>query len=180
MHSFSLEDPKNVPYIFVELVYEQNQMRFLPNYVTLEATLISVLDKIFETATSVPTIQSWVEATDFDFCDTAVDEELMTIAKRTVRANASHYFQGAVDHLSEYKAKYEYLIDGRAAEEVSRFVAADKDFEDFVEEIAKYRAIASEILRLPALKQFPMIRLDCEELKRGLAKETGNLAQVRI
>ena len=132
---------------------------------------------MYESATSVPTIQSWVEGTDFVFCDTAVDGELMSTAKRVVSDNTAAYFQGALDHLGEYRRNYEYLIDGGAAKDVDDFIAAKPDFEAFVEEIAKYRGIAKEIMALTALKQFPLVRLDCEELKRGLAKETENHAK---
>ena len=118
---------------------------------------------------------------DFTFCDTAVDEELMRTAHRLVTENATAYFRGPFDHLDEYLRNYEYLIDGRAASDVAKFLAvADRPFEEYVEEVAKYRRIAKEIMALPALRQYQMVRLDCEELKRGLAGETENHAKTLL
>uniref|UniRef100_A0A2C9M9T7 Uncharacterized protein n=1 Tax=Biomphalaria glabrata TaxID=6526 RepID=A0A2C9M9T7_BIOGL len=37
-------------------------------------------------------------------------------------------------------------------------------------EIEKFRSLASEIMGLPSIEHYDMIRLDCEDLKRGLAK----------
>ena len=44
------------------------------------------------------------------------------------------------------------------------------------QEIEKFRNLASEIMGLPSIEHFDMIRLDCEDLKRGLAQACRNLA----
>lgn len=42
--------------------------------------------------------------------------------------------------------------------------------------IEKYKAVAREIVALPSIETFDMIRLDCEDLKRGLADAAKDLA----
>lgn len=42
--------------------------------------------------------------------------------------------------------------------------------------IEKYKAVAKEIVALPSIETFDMIRLDCEDLKRGLADAAKDLA----
>lgn len=44
------------------------------------------------------------------------------------------------------------------------------------QEIEKFRSLASEIMGLPSIEHFDMIRLDCEDLKRGLASACRKLA----
>lgn len=45
-----------------------------------------------------------------------------------------------------------------------------------MQKIEKYRSLAMEIIGLPSIEQFDMIRLDCEDLKRGLAEAARGLA----
>ena len=42
--------------------------------------------------------------------------------------------------------------------------------------IEKYKSVAKEIVGLPSIETFDMIRLDCEDLKRGLADAAKELA----
>ena len=44
------------------------------------------------------------------------------------------------------------------------------------QQIEKYRALATEIMGLPSIEHYDMIRLDCEDLKAGLAKACRDLA----
>lgn len=45
-----------------------------------------------------------------------------------------------------------------------------------LQQIEKFRNLASEIMGLPSIEHFAMIRLDCEDLKRGLAEAARGLA----
>ena len=45
-----------------------------------------------------------------------------------------------------------------------------------LQQIEKYRNLAKEIMGLPSIEHFDMIRLDCEDLKRGLAEGSRHLA----
>ena len=42
--------------------------------------------------------------------------------------------------------------------------------------IEKFRALGKEIMGLPSIEHYSMIRLDCEDLKRGLAEAARGLA----
>jgi hypothetical protein len=46
--------------------------------------------------------------------------------------------------------------------------------------IEKFRALAKEILILPSIEHCDMIRLDCEDLKRGLAEAARGLAELLL
>ena len=45
------------------------------------------------------------------------------------------------------------------------------------QQIEKYRALAREIMGLPSIEHYDMIRLDCEDLKVGLAMAARGLAE---
>ena len=42
--------------------------------------------------------------------------------------------------------------------------------------IEKFRSLSDEILMLPSIEHYDMIRLDCEDLKRGLSDAAKALA----
>lgn len=46
--------------------------------------------------------------------------------------------------------------------------------------IEKYRAVSRDILALPSIETFDMIRLDCEDLKRGLSDAAKDLANILL
>ena len=60
--------------------------------------------------------------------------------------------------------------------QVTYYIHINFCFPSHLQEIEKYRNLASEIMGLPSIEHFDMIRLDCEDLKRGLAKACRNLA----
>lgn len=46
--------------------------------------------------------------------------------------------------------------------------------------IEKYRTVSRDILALPSIETFDMIRLDCEDLKRGLSDAAKDLANILL
>ena len=46
----------------------------------------------------------------------------------------------------------------------------------FVQYIEKFRTLAKEIMMLPSIEHFDMIKLDCEDLKQGLADAAKELS----
>ena len=46
--------------------------------------------------------------------------------------------------------------------------------------IGEFRDLAKEILSLPSFEHYDMIRLDCEDLKRGLAEAAKGLADTLL
>lgn len=44
----------------------------------------------------------------------------------------------------------------------------------------EFCVLSKEIVSLPAIAHFAMVRLDCEELKQGLAKTAKTFAQILL
>ena len=65
--------------------------------------------------------------------------------------------------------KYSWLINGEAAAAIEKFMAEEHVFDEYCEEVDKFRALAKEIMVLPSIEHYDMVRLDCEDLKRGLS-----------
>ena len=44
----------------------------------------------------------------------------------------------------------------------------------------QFRVLSKQIVSLPAIAHFAMVRLDCEELKQGLAKKAKTFAEILV
>ena len=95
-------------------------------------------------------------------------------------------------------------MNGEAQQEIDDYMAEEHTFEEYCEviqtiefflntrfksrefgnikmyylfqQIEKYRTLSQEILSLPSIEHYDMIKLDCEDLKRGLADEAKMLS----
>ena len=65
--------------------------------------------------------------------------------------------------------KYSWLSNGEAESQIQAYMKEEHTFEEYCEEIDKYRDLSKEIMILPSIEHYDMIRLDCEDLKRGLS-----------
>ena len=50
----------------------------------------------------------------------------------------------------------------------------------YLQYIEKFRSLAKELMSLPSIEHYDMIRLDCEDLKRGLSDAAKGLADVLL
>lgn len=46
--------------------------------------------------------------------------------------------------------------------------------------VEEFRSLSREIISLAAIAHFTMVRLDCEELKQGLANKAKNFAEILL
>ena len=65
--------------------------------------------------------------------------------------------------------QYSWLVNGEASSQIEAFMAEEHEFDDYCEYVDKFRALAKEIMMLSSIEHYDMIRLDCEDLKRGLS-----------
>uniref|UniRef100_A0A8C7MDM0 Dynein axonemal heavy chain 12 n=1 Tax=Oncorhynchus kisutch TaxID=8019 RepID=A0A8C7MDM0_ONCKI len=83
---------------------------------------------------------------------------------------------------------YDWLVNGTAQGIVDRFVEEEHSFDDYtevresktVQKVEEFCVLSKEIVSLPAIAHFAMVRLDCEELKQGLAKTAKTFAQILL
>ena len=53
--------------------------------------------------------------------------------------------------------KYSYLVNGEAAEDIQQFLQGEHIFQEFCEQVEKYRQVAAEISDLDSIVHFDMV-----------------------
>ncbi|XP_052285538.1 dynein axonemal heavy chain 12-like isoform X2 [Dreissena polymorpha] len=174
---FDLEDKTRLPLLKMELTFDDEKMQFYPPSQDLEDTVLFVLKQICKTMQQVPTVQSWMSGgtilfhTDASIADHILNKYIVKL-KNAVKVN----FEAPQQHLQSFVERYDYIVNGTAMAEIQKYMEVEHKFAEYTEQIEKYRNLAKEIMGLPSIEHFDMIRLDCEDLKRGLAEGSRNLA----
>ena len=55
--------------------------------------------------------------------------------------------------------KYSYLVNGEAAEAIQQFMQGENSFQDYCEQVEKYRKVAAEISDLDSIVNFQMVSI---------------------
>ncbi|KAL8620603.1 hypothetical protein ACOMHN_017884 [Nucella lapillus] len=176
----SLFEPENhlkLPLLKMELTFDDQQMQFYPPVGDLEEVALMVVKQITKTLQQVPTIQSWLAGGNtVTNTDAAVADHILGGAIVQVKDRVYHYFERPMAHLESFKERYDYIVNGEALAEIHAYMEQEHTFAEYTVQIEKYRALASEIMGLPSIEHYEMIRLDCEDLKVGLAEAARGLA----
>uniref|UniRef100_A0A8C8JPV4 Dynein axonemal heavy chain 12 n=1 Tax=Oncorhynchus tshawytscha TaxID=74940 RepID=A0A8C8JPV4_ONCTS len=111
--------------------------------------------------------------------------QLRSLVERSVE-----YFVSLFDPLNVYQLPL-FRMDLTFDDEKMEFYPSFQDLEESVLEILnlitntmqkveEFCVLSKEIVSLPAIAHFAMVRLDCEELKQGLAKTAKTFAQILL
>ncbi|GFO33725.1 dynein heavy chain 12, axonemal-like, partial [Plakobranchus ocellatus] len=176
----SLFEPENhleLPVLKMELTFDDQKMQFYPPVEDLEETVLFVVSQICKTMQQVPTVQSWLGGGNtVSYTDARIAPHILQVYEQTLKDAVARYFEGPKAHLASFIERYDYIINGEALAEIREYMKEEHTFAEFTVEIEKFRNLASEIMGLPSIEHFDMIRLDCEDLKRGLAQACRGLA----
>ncbi|VDO03290.1 unnamed protein product [Rodentolepis nana] len=85
-----------------------------------------------------------------------------------------------ISNIPSIVSPYSYVFDGTEAKNVDNFLKEDPDFNVYISYVNRLHSLAQQIYTLPDVEYFNLIRLDCEDLKIGLAKECKRLADLLI
>ncbi|XP_019624138.1 PREDICTED: dynein heavy chain 12, axonemal-like isoform X1 [Branchiostoma belcheri] len=180
---FEPENKMKLPIFKVELTFDDdiNKMEFYPAYQDLEDTVVFVMEQICRSLQSVSTVQSWLAGGSTTVnVEAHVADHIIKWATAKLREACKQNFEGAELHLQEYIEKYDYLVNGEAEEQIKKFLEEEHTFVEYCKYIEKFRQIVKEIAGLPSIIHFDMVRLDCEDLKRGLAERVRHHADVLL
>ncbi|XP_071484907.1 dynein axonemal heavy chain 12-like [Diadema antillarum] len=178
---FDPEDTQQLPIFKMELTYDNDKMEFYPYYSDLEECLLFVVVQLTRTMQSVPTVQSWLSGTnELSSIDVMVAEHVVSLARQKLKEACKRNFEGPQAHLDSYLEKYEHLCNGEALSKVNKFLEDEHTFEEYCKYIQEFRSLAKEIMGLDSIVHFDMIRLDCEDLKRGLAEKSRSYANMLL
>uniref|UniRef100_A0A8C6IB67 Dynein axonemal heavy chain 12 n=1 Tax=Mus spicilegus TaxID=10103 RepID=A0A8C6IB67_MUSSI len=179
-----LFDPRylnRLPIFKMELTFDDDKMEFYPTFQDLEDVVLGLIERISETLQTVQTVPSWLSGTSSPVnLDTEIPEHVLQWALCTLRTAIQHNLEGAKAHHKTYVTKYNWLLDGTATKMIQRFQAENHTFDEYTEFIEKFFNLASEIMLLPQWAHYPMVRLDCEDLKIGLTNKARAFANILL
>ncbi|XP_020624937.1 dynein heavy chain 12, axonemal-like [Orbicella faveolata] len=172
------EENKNcLPLFKMELILDDDDhMQFYPALDDVEAAVLHVVSAVSGTMQNVPTVQSWLGGGNtVTHVDAGVDKQVLSRCTKFLKDAVSTNLQQPIEYLHSFD-KYGALVTGEAAEHVKQFISSECSFEDYTQEIEKFRSLAREINSLPTVAHFDMVQLDCDDLKRGLATKANRFA----
>ncbi|XP_027295449.1 dynein heavy chain 12, axonemal isoform X3 [Cricetulus griseus] len=179
-----LFDPKHqdrLPIFKMELTFDDDRMEFYPTFQDLEDIVLGLVERISETLQNVQTVPSWLSGTSAPVnLDTELPEHVLQWALITLKMAVYQNLEGARAHYDSYVEKYNWLLDGTAAKMVETFQTEDHTFDEYTQFIEKFFSLASEIMLLPQWVHYPMVRLDCEDLKTGLTNKARAFANILL
>uniref|UniRef100_A0A2K5KRN4 Dynein axonemal heavy chain 12 n=1 Tax=Cercocebus atys TaxID=9531 RepID=A0A2K5KRN4_CERAT len=178
---FDPKDQERLPIFKIELTFDDDKMEFYPTFQDLEDNILSLVERIAEALQNVQTIPSWLSGTSTPVnLDTELPEHVLHWAVDTLKAAIHRNLEGARKHYETYVEKYNWLLDETAVENIETFQTEDHTFDEYTEFIEKFFNLASEIMLLPQWIHYPMVRLDCEDLKTGLTNKAKAFANILL
>ncbi|XP_013912660.1 PREDICTED: dynein heavy chain 12, axonemal isoform X1 [Thamnophis sirtalis] len=174
---FNLEDQRWLPLFKMELTFDDEKMDFYPSFHDLEDTIICIITLISQTLQNVQTIHSWLGGTTIvTTIDTELPDHVIAWASSTLKTAINENLKGAKAHFDSYEEKYGWLIDGAADDRIKTFIAEEHSFDEYTELIDEFLNLSTEIMSLPMIVHFSMVRLDCDDLKQGLCEKARSFA----
>ncbi|XP_064633435.1 dynein axonemal heavy chain 12-like isoform X2 [Lineus longissimus] len=178
---FDEKNKDNLPILKMELTFDDRRMQFYPPYEDLEEVVLFVVNQVTKSMQAVPTVQSWLAGGNTTVnTDVNVAQHIVDAATFKLKEACQRNFEEPQLHLQSFMDRYDYIVNGKAKSEIEAFMEAEHTFDEYCEYIEKFRALAKEILSLPSIEHYDMIRLDCEDLKRGLAEASRGLAELLL
>uniref|UniRef100_A0A8B9YNI0 Dynein axonemal heavy chain 12 n=1 Tax=Bos mutus grunniens TaxID=30521 RepID=A0A8B9YNI0_BOSMU len=178
---FDPEDQRRLPIFKMELTFDDDKMEFYPTFQDLEDVVFGLVERIAEALQNVQTVPSWLSGTSTPVnLDTELPEHVLQWALDKLKVAVHRNLEGARKHYETYVEKYSWLIDGTAVKLIETFQAEDHTFDEYTKFIGKFFNLASEIMLLPQWVHFPMVRLDCEDLKTGLTNKARTFANMLL
>ncbi|XP_039204062.1 dynein heavy chain 12, axonemal isoform X2 [Crotalus tigris] len=174
---FDLEDQRWLPLFRMELTFDDEKMDFYPSFPDLEDTILCIITLISQTLQNVQTIHSWLGGTNIvTTIDTELPDHVIAWASSVLKRAINENLKGAKAHFNSYVEKYGWLVDGAADDRITKFIAEEHSFDEYAELIDEFLNLSTEIMSLPMIAHFPMVRLDCDDLKQGLCEKAKSFA----
>ncbi|KAF4799422.1 Dynein heavy chain 7, axonemal [Turdus rufiventris] len=174
---FDPEDRSHLPLFKMDLTLDENRMEFFPSLQDLEETILFVVDCIAQTLQNVQTLHAWLTG-GTETLDTELPAHTAQWAKSTLQKSITDNLEGPKEHFKGYVERYGWLVDGTAEERINRFVAEQPSFDEYTTLIGEFFTVKKEIMSLPEVIYFPMVCLNCEDLKHSLANCANSFAKM--
>ncbi|XP_039551458.1 dynein heavy chain 12, axonemal [Passer montanus] len=174
---FDPEDKRRLPIFKMDLTLDENRMEFYPSLQDLEEAILFVVDCIGQTLQNFQTVHAWLTGGTATL-DAELPAHTVQWAKSTLKKSIRDNLEGPKQHFNGYVENYGWLADGTAEERINRFIAEQPSFDEYTAFIDEFFTLKKEIMSLPEVIYFPMVCLNCEDLKQGLANCANNFAKM--
>ncbi|KAK7101371.1 hypothetical protein V1264_019760 [Littorina saxatilis] len=162
-----------VPELKMELVLDENAMTFFPPASDFTDLLQFVITQTCSTMQKIPTITSYLEAGDtLDVVRAEVSEHIVLQHRIEVNMACKRFMGEPLVYLQTFIDRYNFLVNGEADREIDEFLKHPHEFEEYIEEIEKYRSLASELMGQDSRAHFDMFHMENDDLKLGLVDTT--------
>ncbi|XP_017568229.2 dynein heavy chain 12, axonemal isoform X1 [Pygocentrus nattereri] len=173
-------DTHKLPVFKMDLTFDDEKMDFYPSFQDLEEAVLEIFNLITKTMQKVQTVQSWLAETNSSVVDAKLADHVLVRARTTLQNAVRKNLEAPGMHFQYYSNNYDWLVNGTAQAEVEKFMQEEHSFDRYTQQVEEFQALYQEISSLQSVVHFDMIRLDCEELKQGLAKKVKTFAQILL
>eukprot|EP01135_Chromosphaera_perkinsii_P000898 Nk52_evm61s152 gene=Nk52_evmTU61s152 len=193
------EDESSLPIFNMQLKLNEGEFTYLPDYETVEKTVMRGLSHMLGCCQSVPILKSpekvryanemegygflndedGGELNSNKYLVVSIEPNMVEGLRTRIKKVLQQKFEAPVAHAKLY-VKYSKLFTGESEKEVEKFFGEDHTFAEYQDEIARYDNLVDEISDENDLAEFPMISLSCADIKRELIDTAKQLSQKLI
>ncbi|KAJ8333348.1 hypothetical protein SKAU_G00422440 [Synaphobranchus kaupii] len=177
---FQPERALQLPLFRMDLIFDNERMEFYPTFEDLEVAVLEIMIQIANTMQHVQTVQSWLAEGQKTFVDAKLADHVQAWAESSLRNAVRRNLEGPKQQFHSYAESYDWLVNDMAQARVKAFLEEEHSFDEYMELEEEFRTLSREIMSLPTVAHFPLVRLDCEELKQGLAKKALSFSHILL
>ncbi|KAI9097032.1 dynein heavy chain and region D6 of dynein motor-domain-containing protein [Phlyctochytrium arcticum] len=171
----------------------ENAIEFDPPLVEITEAVIEALGYVVKTVESMPRIANVVYGAGGDMILSTplitgseilrnltmdgteeirivLEDGVVDSAEKEINAYSVKCFEVVKGYIKRY-AKYENMYTHKVDPEVEAFFLEEHSFEEYTQQIDKYRNLAAEILANPRKVALPLVELHCDELHKSLSTQ---------
>eukprot|EP01135_Chromosphaera_perkinsii_P003458 Nk52_evm27s243 gene=Nk52_evmTU27s243 len=168
-----------VPSFAINLVLDGNSITFNPPFSEFQSNVLSAFGKMISSIQKIPRVESKLygnsNLNSEAVLEPIIEEGLILECEEKIKHVIKAYIKEPQKYISVYD-KYSDLIQGVAEARVKAFLTEEHTFEEYTEEILKYRDIEQDIIYNSSKSvSMKLIELRCEGINKALAKRAENL-----
>ncbi|XP_051998583.1 dynein axonemal heavy chain 7 [Xyrauchen texanus] len=181
------QDPHSVrayehPGFVLRLLLDQNTIKFEPDFIDFEVTLLNVYDMMLKSISLIPRVETklylkWPGTETHSTLKPIILPEILEAEQQKVRQVIHSESAGPLEHVRVYD-KYAPLVSQQAEEDVSQFLLEQHSFQELMMEVTRYQQLVDEIQH-STLKvvRLGMYEVHSHELVRTLVKRAEGLLE---
>ncbi|XP_057312411.1 dynein axonemal heavy chain 12-like isoform X2 [Hydractinia symbiolongicarpus] len=179
MKLYEVDNQHILPLFKMELILDDDDnIQFYPALEDLEEVILNAAEIILNTLQNVPTVQSWLSGGSTTVnVDAKVDVSIVDDAMSFLKEQSEYYLHPAKVYKDEIALQFQSLVTGESKNFVQDFLDSEHSFEEYTEEIKRFRGIAKDVSTKHTVLHFPIMQLNCDDLKRGLVSRANHFAE---